>query len=430
MALTRFLILIFGLSLGNLQAQTTREFEVEFESDCWLESFAYSEEFALKLPPEVDFTGLSAFAMNPRLEVELQYRLKHNQQWGDWQAIAPNNHDATSDRKTYVAEPVYEPFSHIQFRSSDSLDIPVIFRLFLAGVEKKSPEASLPSSTSENCSCPPPAYCGRSCWCPDGNCSTGYTPTPTQSTHIIVHHSAGFNASSDFKAVVAYYWDLHVNTNGWDDIGYNWLIDGNGRIYEGRGSGNTGSHFSCMNSQTTGICMIGNFENHNPTVLAKEALKNLLAWEACDKTIALADSSLHSSSQLILRHVSGHRDGNVAQQGCPSGTVCPGGWLYQQIPAIVSEVAGRACLGGLSMTDEKAVTARVYPNPFQTKIQLSWPSAQARQLSVYNLQGQPVKRFFSRQQQVELRLSNLPAGSYILKISSPDQISVQHIVKN
>jgi hypothetical protein len=145
---------------------------------------------------------------------------------------------------------------------------------------------------------------------------------------------------------VAYYWDLHVNTNGWDDIGYNWLIDAEGTVYEGRGNGRLGAHFSCMNGATVGICMIGNFENIPPTEMALEKLKDWLAWESCDKGIDLPVSSQHAPSQSNLRHVSGHRDGNTstAASSCARGTVCPGEQLYEQLDAIAGEVAGYACL--------------------------------------------------------------------------------------
>jgi len=69
------------------------------------------------------------------------------------------------------------------------------------------------------------------------------TPTKLNSiTHIFVHHSDGSNSSSDWKKVVLAIWKKHrSNIPGWgsdfDDIGYNYLIDPNGAIYEGRSGG-------------------------------------------------------------------------------------------------------------------------------------------------------------------------------------------------
>lgn len=89
-----------------------------------------------------------------------------------------------------------------------------------------------------------PAVVSRTDWgCPDGEGSSMGTPTKLNSiTHIFVHHSDGSNSSSDWKKVVLAIWKKHrSNIPGWgsdfDDIGYNYLIDPNGAIYEGRSGG-------------------------------------------------------------------------------------------------------------------------------------------------------------------------------------------------
>lgn len=196
--------------------------------------------------------------------------------------------------------------------------------------------------------CTQPAFCNRSCWDPNGDHPAQTSPTPTTPTHITVHHTGDgtvFPKDTDFKELVRYYWDLHVNTNGWSDIGYNWLIDKNGVIYEGRGNSVLGAHFSCMSSNTTGIAVIGNFEIEEPSTEAINALQELIAWEATDKNIAITNVSYHTSSQLILDHLSGHRDGNPsnAANSCASGTVCPGANLYAILPDISSAVSQFSC---------------------------------------------------------------------------------------
>ncbi|MDZ7848536.1 MAG: N-acetylmuramoyl-L-alanine amidase [Owenweeksia sp.] len=293
--------------------------------------------------------------MQPGFELELFYRIQSDEKWTNWRPFHQNNHGATPDRTAFEADPIFKDFSKIQFKASRPVKNTVNFRLFFPTSSQAAIKLGNPESSA--CNCNLPVFCGRSCWCQSGSCTTGYTPTPTQPTHIIVHHSAGFNSSNDYKAVVAYYWDLHVNTNGWDDIGYNWLIDPNGQIYEGRGSGVTGAHFSCMNSHTTGICLIGNFQNTSPTVQAKNALKELSAWESCDKGIEVTDSSVHSSSQLLSSHISGHRDANPANTGCPNNTLCPGNFLYPQLPAIAMDIASSPCFQAVGL---EVKTARKY----------------------------------------------------------------------
>jgi hypothetical protein len=182
-----------------------------------------------------------------------------------------------------------------------------------------------------------------------------------------VHHSAGANSSNNFAGVVAYYWDLHVNTNGWSDIGYNWLIDPNGVVYEGRGSGTIGAHFSCLNSGTTGICIIGDYRNSQPSSASLIALSDLLLYESCLNGISPADTSIHQSSQLVLRHISGHRDANPATVGCPSGTVCPGQVLYNKLDSIATAINQAACL--LSKPETEFFSGQhFYPVPSKNSI--------------------------------------------------------------
>lgn len=50
-----------------------------------------------------------------------------------------------------------------------------------------------------------------------------------------------------------------MDTKGWDDIGYNFIIGEDGNIYEGRGWGKKGAHSKPFNSKSIGICIIGNY---------------------------------------------------------------------------------------------------------------------------------------------------------------------------
>lgn len=54
-----------------------------------------------------------------------------------------------------------------------------------------------------------------------------------------------------------------MDHNGWDDIGYNFLVGDDGNIYEGRGWGIKGAHSPKYNANSLGICFIGNFTSTN-----------------------------------------------------------------------------------------------------------------------------------------------------------------------
>jgi hypothetical protein len=194
-----------------------------------------------------------------------------------------------------------------------------------------------------------PAVVSRTGWgCPDGQ-GSGWASQYTTVTHLIVHHSATANASSDWAATVRSIWDFHTNDRGWGDIGYNYLVDPNGVIYEGRAGGDNviGAHFSCQNGGTMGVCMLGTFTSVSPTAAALTSLKRLLAWKAEQRAINPLGTAYHAGTRLTLPTISGHRHGNpaVPEYACTT-TSCPGDNLYGQLPAIRTDVADLINTGG------------------------------------------------------------------------------------
>ena len=180
-------------------------------------------------------------------------------------------------------------------------------------------------------------YMTRTGWgCPSGQDYSNGSPSFTQVSHLVVHHSAGANASNNWPAVVLSIWNFHRFTNGWDDIGYNLLIDPNGQIYEGRG-GNDGFTLDVLpaatcgsNSGTMAVCLLGNFEGTEPAELAVSSLEDLLAWKASQNGI-IPEGSSSLNSYGVIDHIFGHR------QGCT--TACPGQNLYDQLGNVRTNVA-------------------------------------------------------------------------------------------
>jgi hypothetical protein len=253
--------------------------------------------------------------------------------WTEWMVLEADAHTAfeapvfLSGLQTTAAE---HRFFQVQFPLSEGI-VPAEVHLIDPG--KTIAGASEPKviDSPEACPCPHPDYEGRLDWCPSGDCPTDPTPFPTVVTHLIVHHSAGSNTSSDWAARVRAIWAFHTGSNGWDDIGYNWLIDPNGVLYEGRSDNMQGAHFCGQNGGTMGICVIGTYTDVPPTNDAITTLRNLLAWKSCKEGIDPEDFSFHNSSGLNLFHISGHRD------GC--STVCPGDSLWVRLPDIRFAVA-------------------------------------------------------------------------------------------
>jgi len=66
-------------------------------------------------------------------------------------------------------------------------------------------------------------------------------------------------------------------TAGWADIGYNFLVDEGGRVYEGRGWDTVGAHVYGHNSRSIGISFIGSFVSRLPNAAGRNAVKQLIS---------------------------------------------------------------------------------------------------------------------------------------------------------
>ncbi len=385
----------------------------------------FSEEIAIKTEMPTPFIMLSGYVKDPKFEGNLFYRTITEKEWSEWQTFPRMHEGKTPDRTVFAAIELDDKTTYLQIKSDTPSPAPFVIRLFTPGHSSHEDDTSIRSG-SENCTCEQPDFCGRMCWCPSGNCPLDATPQATTPTHIIVHHSAGHTTSSDYAAVVRSYYDYHVNTNGWDDIGYNWLIDPHGVVYEGRGENRQGAHFSCMNSNTTGICMIGNYETAIPSTNSITALQNFIAWEACSKNINVLASDYHSNSETNLNNVSGHLDGNGLPNSCTT-TACPGANLYPLLGDIRNQVAEMVCMGDLSSTtnelseEEKIL---VFPNPVVSDFTMQWENIDVNNIILSNTKGQMLRQWqgsdFSNSSIRTEWQTGINAGVYLLQFSLDD----------
>jgi|TARA_A100001388_G_C28691055_1_gene461349 N-acetyl-anhydromuramyl-L-alanine amidase AmpD len=70
--------------------------------------------------------------------------------------------------------------------------------------------------------------------------------------------------------------DWHVNGNHWSDIGYHYVIEGDGSIKEGRPVTRAGAHVKGNNKYTIGVCLTGNFEIDQPSRQQLDSLWSLI----------------------------------------------------------------------------------------------------------------------------------------------------------
>ena len=131
----------------------------------------------------------------------------------------------------------------------------------------------------------------------------------------------------------------HRDTNGWNDIGYNFLVDQYGQVFEGRAGGVEqaviGAQAQGYNSQSTGVAVLGTFSDVPIPEAAMAAITQLLGWKLslhgvpCEGglTIVSGGGSLNrypSGTPVAMQRISGHRDGDrPSAPATPSTPSCP-----------------------------------------------------------------------------------------------------------
>ena len=136
----------------------------------------------------------------------------------------------------------------------------------------------------------------------------------------------------------------HVKGNGWNDIGYNFLVDRFGTVFEGRFGGIErnviGAHAEGFNTGSVGVAVVGEYSSLAVSPQARDSLAKLLAWRldlahvdplSTLSFISGGNARFPAGLPVFLRTVSGHRDTGF--------TDCPGTALYNLLNAIAGDVA-------------------------------------------------------------------------------------------
>jgi hypothetical protein len=168
---------------------------------------------------------------------------------------------------------------------------------------------------------------------------------------LTVHHTDTANADPDPAATVRAIYEHHAVSNNWGDIGYHFLIDESGRIYEGRWSGDdglpahdrqgrvvTGFHVEGFNSGNLGIALLATLTDRPPTDAAEASLVRLVAamcrFHGLDPRARMTYSNPVSKATREVTTLAGHRDW--------MRTGCPGGTMYTRLPPVREAAAKRA----------------------------------------------------------------------------------------
>ena len=154
---------------------------------------------------------------------------------------------------------------------------------------------------------------------------------------VAVHHTAGSNdysagQSASIVRGIQYY---HEVTLGWCDIGYNFLVDKYGQVFEGKGGGATfpvhGAHATTWNWETVGISLMMNSNTAQPSGPMLTSLEDVIAWK-------IANNYLNPLGTVTL----GGRTINVIfRHGDVMSTECPGTNVTNRMAEIRNAVAAR-----------------------------------------------------------------------------------------
>ncbi len=177
-----------------------------------------------------------------------------------------------------------------------------------------------------------------------------------------VHHTAGLNDDPNPAATVRAIYRFHTIDRGWGDIGYQFLVDARGTVYEGRQTDTStatptsfdatgkvvqGAHVADHNSGNIGISLLGTYADRRPSAAAQRSLERLLATLSRRTGISPTGWSWYDNGakRYYGPNILGHR--HLGQ------TTCPGGVTFALLPTIRERVAQR--LAGTLVADSTMV---------------------------------------------------------------------------
>ena len=293
------------------------------------------------------------------VQVYVRNREQNTGGWSDWEAVEANpdlpdagSQDVTGPVHRSGTVPIWTgPSNGVQVRVdrvSGAAPTGVKIELIDPGISPADGQPAAPRA-SAHAGQARPEIITRAEWGADESIRRG-TPTYNSTVKVgFVHHTAGSNnyspdqAASVVRGVYAY----HVKSNGWSDIGYNYLVDRYGRAYEGRAGGLDkyvfGSHTGGFNTNTFAVSLMGDFTTAIPPAEMLTTASKLLAWKLGSAyrdpkgttTLVSAGggtSKYRAGTSVPFEVVSGHRDAG--------NTSCPGAQTYARMGLIRDQVEG------------------------------------------------------------------------------------------
>jgi hypothetical protein len=291
-----------------------------------------------------------------RSEARLALRVRRDGRgWSRWQTLGA---EALGGRAAVASEPVWVgEADRVQYR----LDRPVPgLRLHFVDVGRTAGRAAAASARAGE-----PLFVSRREW-GAAKCPPRRTPSYGTVRAVHVHHTVSLSdyTRAEAPGIVLAICRYHRNSNGWNDIGYQALVDRFGVLYEGRAGGLDrpviGAHAQGFNAQSSGVASIGDNTAIGLSDAALDTLAGYIGWKLAvhgqplsGRTTLVsaggATSRFPAGRSVRVPRVLGHRDTNL--------TSCPGDALYAQLEDLRARVAGGTPLPGAPTALTAALSA-------------------------------------------------------------------------
>ncbi len=346
-----------------------------------------------RLTEEFDLIGVTWSLQSTAPAPLVQVRLREGGTWGGWQVL--ETEDAGPDLGTAEYAGSRLGTSPLLTAGADGYQVrvdaaqgrlPQDLSVELIDAGRSAADAHLQGSqpvATADAAVARPAIVSREAWGADESLRSG-SPTYLSKIKVgVVHHTASTNsytaaqAASQVRAIYAY----HATTLGWSDIGYNYLVDKFGTVYEGRYGGVDrlvmGAHAGGYNAETFGISALGNYSTLAPPTVMVDSISEVIAWKLANNYIdPLGSSELTSAGGGTARYPAGDTRTfpNIIGHRQTGSTSCPGDALFNKMSTMKTDVSfmvGAGLVGPsavFSEGDVRVTGALLWPQDYSVSI--------------------------------------------------------------
>ena len=264
---------------------------------------------------------------------QFQIRTQSGATWGQWQPLSKLDGGRDGTATTGTNEYVVAGASKYQVRSlSTEATAPTAATVQAVDPGTSSADNVQQAPGAASAATAKPTIYTRAQWGANESLMN-WGPSYAKINVAFIHHTHGSNnyTADQVPGIIRGIYAYHAQTLGWGDIGYNFLIDRFGRIWEGRYGGMDkpviGGQVYNYNAVSTGVSALGTFTSAAVPQPMTDAFKRILAWKLSVAGIpATGTSPVAAPSGAHIQRISGHRD--------VGGTTCPGDSLYAKLPEI------------------------------------------------------------------------------------------------